>query len=78
MPTPLNDERAVNTITYLRLNVYQSFLVCLSIFIINQDNNSFYCYMSFKLPFQFIFYCKFDEVAFPMVSTIKTCFNKRE
>ena len=34
MPTPLNDERAVNTITYLRLNVHESFLV--SMFMINQ------------------------------------------
>ena len=34
--------------------------------------------MSLKLPFQLIFYCKFDEVAFPVVSTIKTCFNMRE
>ena len=30
MPTPLNDERAVNTITYLRLNVYESFAVSMS------------------------------------------------
>ena len=30
MPTPLNDERAVNTITYLRLNVYESFSVSMS------------------------------------------------
>ena len=40
MPTPLNDERAVNTITYLRLNVYESFSVSMSqyMFIINQGN----------------------------------------
>ena len=30
MRTPLNDERAVNTITYLRLNVYESFAVSMS------------------------------------------------
>ena len=30
MPTPLNGERAVNTITYLRLNVYESFSVSMS------------------------------------------------
>ena len=38
MPTTLNDEGAVNTITYLGLNVYESFSVCLSMFIANQDN----------------------------------------
>ena len=34
MPTPLNDERAVNTITYLRLNVHESFSVSMSQFIL--------------------------------------------
>ena len=40
MTTPLNDERAVNIITYLRLNVYESFSVSMSqyMFIINQGN----------------------------------------
>ena len=37
MPTPLNDERAVNTITYLRLNVYESFLVSMSQYIYNKS-----------------------------------------
>ena len=40
MLTPLNDERAVNTITYLRLNVYESFSVSMSQYVYkkNQDN----------------------------------------
>ena len=33
MPTPLNDERAVNTIAYLRLNVYESFSASMSGFL---------------------------------------------
>ena len=37
MPTPLNDERAVNTITYLRLNVYESFSVSMFQYVDNKS-----------------------------------------
>ena len=37
MPTPLNDERAVNA-TYLRLNVYQSFSVSMSQYVYNKSS----------------------------------------
>ena len=37
MPTPLNDERVVNTITYLRLNVYESFSVSMSHYVYNKS-----------------------------------------
>ena len=37
MPTPLNDERAVNTITYLRLNVHESFSVSMSQYVYDKS-----------------------------------------
>ena len=37
MPTPLNDEGAVNTITYLRLNVYESFSASISQYVYNKS-----------------------------------------
>ena len=44
MPTPLNDERALNIITYLRPNVYESFSVSMSQYVlINKDNCYSFC-----------------------------------
>ena len=37
MPTPLNDERAVNIITYLRLNVHESFSVSVSQYVYDKS-----------------------------------------
>ena len=37
MPTPLNDERAVNIITYLRLNVHESFSVSMSQYVYDKS-----------------------------------------
>ena len=37
MPTPFNDERAVNTITYLRLNVYASVSVSISRYVYDKS-----------------------------------------
>ena len=38
--------------------------------------NSLYSCMSLKLLFLFMFYSKFDEVGWPVVSTVKTRFNR--
>ena len=35
--TPLNDETAINTIAYLRLNVYESFSVSMSQYVYNKS-----------------------------------------